>query len=237
MVAALDQNRLEDAPFGTDTDIDESYLSLDVEGFRAEFPADRLNINGALNEIRSVSRELVAAGIRNIQFGESARKGDTLSLGIGELQRAGLVAFLKRVGIDVSEEEAVSGMGDELRASLKRREARKQARENERLARQREHVARYTVRKELGKPYDIEFINGEKTKFTVVDKTGGRTLYVGMISEKPTFTGFDVKICKAKSIVDTDEGIVYKGLDKVVFEGKVRDILGGVNSRSEEEED
>ena len=69
----------------------------------------------------------------------------------------------------------------------------------------------------------------------MVDKTGSYTL-CGMISEKPTCTGFDVKICKAKSIVDTDEGIVYKGLDKVVFEGKVRDILGGVNSRSEEEE-
>ena len=45
-----------------------------MEGFRAEFPADRLNINGALNEIRSVSRELVAAGIRNIQFGNPPEK-------------------------------------------------------------------------------------------------------------------------------------------------------------------
>lgn len=233
MVAVLDQNRLEDAPFIPDTDIDESYLSLNVEDFREALADDWMRIN-ALNEIRRVSRKLVEAGIRNIQFGQSAMEGDTLSLSVNELQRAGFVAFLKRVGIDVSEDEAISDMRDELRASLKRREARKQARDNERLVRQRGHVARYIVRKELGKPYDIEFINGEKTKFTVVDETGGRTLYVGMISEKPTFTGFEVKICKAKSIVNTDEGIVYKGLAKVVFEGKVRDILGDVGVGEED---
>lgn len=231
MVAALDQNRLEDV--SSIPDIDESYLSLDVEDFREALANDWQRVN-ALNEIRRVSGELVAAGIRNIQFGESKRAGDTLFLGISDLQRADLIAFLKKVGIDVSGEEAVSDMGDELRASLQRRKARREARENERLVRQRGHVARYIVRKELGKPYDIEFINDEKTKFTVIDEIGDRTLYVGMISEKATYAGFEVKICKAKSIVDTDEGIVYKGLAKVVFEGKVRDILGDVGVGEED---
>lgn len=229
MVAALNQDRLEDTSSIPDTDIDESYLSLNVEGFREALTDDGQR-NNALSEIRRVSGELVAAGIKTVQFGESARKGDTLFLGIRDLERARFVAFLKSVGINVPDTD----MREELLASLERRKARRQVRDNERLARQRGHVARYIVRKELGKPYDIEFINDEKTKFTVVDEVGNRTLYVGMISEKATYAGFEVKICKAKSIVDTDEGIVYRGLAKVVFEGKVRDILGDVGVGEED---
>lgn len=231
MVAALDQNRLADTSSIPDTDVDESYLSLNVEDFRESLTdtlTDNWQCNNALSEIRRVSRELVAAGVRNVQLGESKRAGDTLFLGICDLERARFVVFLRSIGIDINTPDTDTDMGNELRAALKRREARKQARDNERSVRQREHVARYTVRKELGKSYDIEFINGEKTKFIVVDEIGNRTLYVGMISEKPAFTGFEVKICKAKSIVDTDEGIVYRGLAKVIFEGKVRDILEGV---------
>lgn len=213
------------------SDIDDCYLSLNVEDFRAALPDDYNALN-ILNEIRRASRELVSAGVRNIQFGESARKGDTLVLGIRDLERDRLTAFLKSVGINVAEEDTAQGVewGNELRASLERREVRRQARNGEYLARQREHVARFSVRKELGRPYDIEFVDNEKTKFIVVDEIGTRTLYVGEISERPTFTGFEVKICKAKLIVESDGQVFYKGRAAVIFKGKVRDILEGAGA-------
>ncbi|MBI4994566.1 hypothetical protein HZC21_02885 [Candidatus Peregrinibacteria bacterium] len=89
----------------------------------------------------------------------------------------------------------------------------------ERFSKQREHVALCVARKELGRQYNIEFISDDKTKFVVVDEHGERTLYVGRISPVPVFT---VELRKAKLIVDTDEGVIYKGLEKVIFSGKVR---------------
>ena len=225
-------------------DINECYFSLDVEGLRAALPDDYSALN-ILNEIRRVSRELVEAGIRNVQFGESARKGDTLVLGIRDLERGCLVAFLESVGIAVSEEDFVQpvqrgswdiDMGDELRASNARREARRKACENEcgRLAKQREHVARYIVREKLGDSYDIEFVDDEGTQFVVLDEKAKRTFYVGKISEKPTLmgiaVGFSVLIREAKYGIESNGQFVYMGRAEKedIFNGRVREI----NTRS-----
>lgn len=238
MVAALNQDRFAQTSPAADVpyDIDECYMSLDIDSADLQRHLTHpWQYTGAVNTIREMSRALVAAGIKNIKVASdngSSRNADILYVSIVDLEREKFRAFLERVEIDVSPADDFRGKiydsrASELRASLARREKRREEKNsgNERLVKQREFVARYTVRKNLGNTLDIEFIDEKKTQFVVVDAEGKQTLYVGKISEKPTFT---VEILKAKLRIDTDGQIVYKGRAAVVFSGKVRDILEGV---------
>lgn len=273
MVAALNQDRFTKTSPAADVpyDIDECYMSLDIDSAGLQsMVRTPWHYTGAVNTIREMSRALVAAGIKNIRFAPdnpngSFRNTDTLHVSIFDLERAKFKAFLERAGIDVSQADVFRGKiydspAEELRASLARREKRRETNgfharrvtdtatgikarvlsllpdsvhmspaeinaKNERLVKQREFVACYTVRKHLGNTCDVEFIDEKKTQFVVVDAEGKRTLYVGRISEKPIFT---VEIFKAKLRIEKDGQIVYKGRARVVFSGKVRNILEGV---------